>query len=183
MSDFDPAKLAALQARASKLSSGNKGPVRRKAIPKSAANQGDDKKVQLALKKLNVQPIGPVDECNMFLEDSANVIHFQAPKVHAAVGANTYAIYGQAQTRDLTELVPHGILNQLGPDAINQLKRLAEQIQAQGGMGGAGAGAGAAAGQPKVDGVEGDDEEAVPELVEASTEEAQPEGGKLEDVN
>ncbi|GAA5901691.1 hypothetical protein JCM5296_005381, partial [Sporobolomyces johnsonii] len=63
MSDFDPAKLAALQAKAAKLNIGKssprgKGPVRRKVAPKSQAAAGDDKKVQLALKKLNVQPIG-----------------------------------------------------------------------------------------------------------------------------
>ncbi|GAA5828359.1 hypothetical protein JCM5353_004805 [Sporobolomyces roseus] len=183
MSDFDPAKLAALQARASKMSSGGaKGPVRRKAIPKNVQSQADDKKVQLALKKLNVQPIGHVDEVNMFLDDSSNVIHFQAPKVHAAVGSNTYAIYGQAQTKDLTELVPQGILNQLGPDAMAQLKRLAEQIQQQ--QGGA---QGAAAGQEGIEeGAEADDE-AVPELVEATqtdgAEEDKTEGEKLGDVN
>jgi len=145
----------------------------------------------LALKKLNVQPIGHVDEVNMFLDDSSNVIHFQAPRgkpthpilstlshllktrltdstvywlrvyiVHAAVGSNTYAIYGQAQTKDLTELVPQGILNQLGPDAMAQLKRLAEQIQQQ--QGGAAQG-----GQGIEEGAEADDEE-VPELVEAT---------------
>ncbi|GAA5883077.1 hypothetical protein JCM16303_006079 [Sporobolomyces ruberrimus] len=183
MSDFDPAKLAALKARAAKLSSGGaKGPVRRKAIPKSSANAGDDKKVQMALKKLNVQPIGQVDEVNMFLDDSSNVIHFQNPKVHAATGSNTYAIYGQAQTRDLGDLVPHGILNQLGPDAMAQLKRLAEQIQAGQMAGGAGQPGGA-------EGIEGGDEEeadeGVPELVEAGEqeEEQKTEGSKLEDVN
>ncbi|GAA5939140.1 Egd1p [Sporobolomyces koalae] len=173
MSDFDPAKLAALQARASKLSAGGaRGPVRRKAIPKNVQNAGDDKKVQTALKKLNVQPIGTVDEVNMFLDDSANVIHFQNPRVHAATGSNTYAIYGQAQTRDLTELVPHGILNQLGPDALAQLKRLAEQIQAQQ----------AAGGNPAAGLEEG---EGVPELVEAEEEQPQAEESaeKLEDVN
>lgn len=80
--------------------------------------------------------------------------------VHAAVGSNTYAIYGQAQTKDLTELVPQGILNQLGPDAMAQLKRLAEQIQQQ--QGGAAQG-----GQGIEEGAEADDEE-VPELVEAT---------------
>ncbi|GAA5912061.1 Egd1p [Sporobolomyces salmoneus] len=178
MSDFDPAKLAALQARASKLSSGGaKGPVRRKAIPKNVANAGDDKKVQLALKKLNVQPIGSVDEVNMFLEESSNVIHFQNPKVHAATGSNTYAIYGQAQTRELSDLVPSGILSQLGPEAMAQLKRLAEQIQAGSLQNPAAAGGAGGAGE----GADGEGEE-VPELVEA-TEGEQAEGEKLEDLN
>ncbi|GAA5969291.1 hypothetical protein JCM3765_002315 [Sporobolomyces pararoseus] len=178
MSDFDPAKLAALQARASKLSAGGaKGGVRRKAIPKSVAGAGDDKKVQLALKKLNVQPIGNVEEVNMFLEDSSSVIHFQNPKVHAATGSNTYAIYGQAIPRELSDLVPNGILSQLGPEAMAQLKRLAEQLQQGGGLPGM-PGAGAVEG--------GEEEEAVPELVEADESNAAAESSeatKLEDVN
>lgn len=32
-----------------------------------------------ALKKLNVQPITGVEECNMFMENG-NVLHFSAPK-------------------------------------------------------------------------------------------------------
>jgi hypothetical protein len=57
-------------------------------------------------------------------------------------------------------------LNQLGPEAMAQLKRLAEQIQA-GNLPGAGGAA---------PGVEGEEEEAVPELVEAAegAEEQQP---------
>ena len=39
----------------------------------------DDKKLQGALKKLNVQPIPGVEEVNMFREDG-NVLHFTAPK-------------------------------------------------------------------------------------------------------
>jgi len=39
----------------------------------------DDKKLQGALKKLNVQPIPGVEEVNMFREDG-NVLHFSAPK-------------------------------------------------------------------------------------------------------
>jgi nascent polypeptide-associated complex subunit beta len=39
----------------------------------------DDKKLQTALKKLNVQPIQAIEEVNMFKADG-NVIHFAAPK-------------------------------------------------------------------------------------------------------
>ena len=39
----------------------------------------DDKKLQTALKKMNVQPIQAIEEVNMFKEDG-NVIHFAAPK-------------------------------------------------------------------------------------------------------
>jgi nascent polypeptide-associated complex subunit beta len=46
-------------------------------VHKSAGT--DDKKLQTALKKLNVQPIQAIEEVNMFKEDG-NVIHFAAPK-------------------------------------------------------------------------------------------------------
>lgn len=93
----------------------------------------------------------------MFKEDG-NVIHFSAPKgrsppsflpglaqprwfsepnisflpplVHAAVQANTFAIYGNGEDKELTELVP-GILNQLGPDSLASLRKLAESYQLQ----------------------------------------------------
>lgn len=48
--------------------------------------------------------------------------------VHAAVPSNTFAIYGNGEDKELTELVP-GILNQLGPDSLASLRRLAESYQ------------------------------------------------------
>lgn len=83
----------------------------------------------------------------MFKEDG-NVIHFGAPKgesspsmfkhekkkktnngiVHAAVPSNTFALYGHGEEKELTELVP-GILNQLGPDSLASLRKLAESYQ------------------------------------------------------
>ncbi|KIY72682.1 NAC-domain-containing protein [Cylindrobasidium torrendii FP15055 ss-10] len=153
---MDPAKLAKLQAAAAANRLGGKGTPRRKQ-PKRAkpVSQQDDKKLQAALKKLNVQPIAGVEEVNMFQEDG-NVLHFTAPKVHAAISANTFAIYGAGHQKDLTELVP-GILNQLGPDSLASLRKLAESYQAiqqpQGGAAPAGA-------------AEDDDDDDVPDLVE-----------------
>ena len=48
--------------------------------------------------------------------------------VHASVPSNTFAIYGNGEDKELTELVP-GILNQLGPDSLASLRRLAESYQ------------------------------------------------------
>ncbi len=48
--------------------------------------------------------------------------------VHAAVPSNTFAIYGPGEDKELTELVP-GILNQLGPDSLASLRKLAESYQ------------------------------------------------------
>jgi nascent polypeptide-associated complex subunit beta len=59
---------------------GGKGTVRRKVVRKTKGMTAqDDKKLQGALKKLNVQPIPGVEEVNMFREDG-NVLHFTAPK-------------------------------------------------------------------------------------------------------
>lgn len=89
--------------------------------------------------------------------------------VHAAINSNTYAVYGRAQEKELTELgmfiswfanssclglaltydllVP-GILSQLGPDSLASLRKLAEAYQAAQGNAG------------------GDDDDEIPELVE-----------------
>lgn len=42
--------------------------------------------------------------------------------------SNTFAIYGNGEDKELTELVP-GILNQLGPDSLASLRKLAESYQ------------------------------------------------------
>ncbi|KAJ9121308.1 Nascent polypeptide-associated complex subunit beta [Naganishia onofrii] len=154
---MDPVKLAKLQAQNVRL--GGKGTPRRKQIKKSASTkEGDDRKIQAALGKLNVQPITGVEEVNMFKEDGT-VLHFQHPRVNSALPSNTIAITGQGQDKELPELVP-GILNQLGPDSLASLRKLAESYQAmaQKQQGAAGE---SADGETK----EADDED-VPDLVE-----------------
>lgn len=64
----------------------------------------------------------------MFKADG-NVLHIDAPKVHGDVGSNTLAVYGKAQNKELTELLP-GILSQLGPESLASLRKLAESYQA-----------------------------------------------------
>lgn len=62
------------------LTLGGKGTPRRKQVKKSAtASQGDDRKLQAALKKLGVTTITGVEEVNMFQEDG-NVLHFGGPR-------------------------------------------------------------------------------------------------------
>lgn len=68
--------------------------------------------------------------------------------VHAAVPANTFAIYGTGEDKELTELVP-GILNQLGPDSLASLRKLAESYQSM---------------QKSEEGKDGDEDD-IPELV------------------
>ncbi len=70
------------------------------------------------------------------------------------VPSNTFAIYGNGEDKELTELVP-GILNQLGPDSLASLRKLAESYQ----------------NMQKAEGVEGvekeadDDDNDIPDLV------------------
>ncbi|EPQ29514.1 uncharacterized protein PFL1_06862 [Pseudozyma flocculosa PF-1] len=122
-------KLAKLQAAAQANRIGGKGTPRRKVQKKPRGpGGGEDTKLQAALKKLQVQPISGVEEVNMFKEDG-NVLHFQKAQVHGLTNANTFAVYGQGADKELTELVP-GILNQLGPDSLASLRKLAESYQA-----------------------------------------------------
>ncbi|KAJ3174548.1 Nascent polypeptide-associated complex subunit beta [Irineochytrium annulatum] len=152
---MNPEKLAKLQAQAASVRIGGKGTPRRKVkkVVKSAGSE--DKKLQATLKKLNPQPITAIEEVNMFKSDGS-VLHFVAPKVQAAISANTFIISGHAETKDLTELVP-GILSQLGPESLASLRKLAESYQKQ-----QAGGAGVASGS----GAAGDDDD-VPELVES----------------
>ena len=81
--------------------------------------------------------------------------------VHASVPSNTFAIYGNGEEKELTELVP-GILNQLGPDSLASLRKLAESYQK---MQGKEMGAG---GDEKKE-AEDDDDDDIPDLVPGET--------------
>ncbi|XP_010025971.1 basic transcription factor 3 [Eucalyptus grandis] len=87
--------------------------------------------------------------------------------VQASIAANTWVVSGAPQTKKLQDILP-GIINQLGPDNLDNLRKLAEQFQKQ--SPGAAAAAGATATQ------EEDDDE-VPELVPGETFEAAAEEG------
>lgn len=68
------------------------------------------------------------------IKDDGTVIHFNNPKVQASLSANTFAITGHAETKQLTEMLP-GILSQLGADSLTSLRKIAEQFPRQGGLG------------------------------------------------
>ncbi|KAF9287046.1 Nascent polypeptide-associated complex subunit beta [Mortierella alpina] len=161
---MNPEKLAKLQ----KANQGRaKGAPRRNAPKVHRPVAQDDRKLMGALEKLALVNQPYVEEVNMFLEQGT-VLHFRAPRVQAAAASNIYAIYGRGEEKELTELVP-GILNQLGPDALANLRRLAQSYQQTA----AGQAAMAAAG------VQPDDEDDVPDLVE-SFEETSIEEDKVE---
>merc|ERR1711942_505406 len=145
-------KLKMLQAQ---VRIGGKGTVRRrkKVVHRTATT--DDKKLQSSLKKLSVNNIPGIEEVNM-IKDDGTVIHFNNPKVQASLAANTFAVTGHAENKQITEMLP-GILNQLGAESLTHLKRLASNVSGGQGMGGM-EGAGGAMDE------EEDDE--VPDLVE-----------------
>merc|ERR1711972_1293606 len=97
----------------------------------------DDKQLRAQLKRLGVNTIPGIEEVNMFKEDGT-VLHFNAPKVQASVAANTYVITGHGENKRLEELLP-GIINQLGPDNLANLKRIAEGFAAAQAAGAGGA--------------------------------------------
>merc|ERR1719436_2402072 len=97
-------------------------------VVKHQNHGADDKQLQAQLKRLGVNTIPGIEEVNMFKEDGT-VLHFAAPKVQASVAANTYVVAGHAESKRLEELLP-GIINQLGPDNLVNLKRIAEGFAA-----------------------------------------------------
>merc|ERR1712060_802599 len=119
-----------LKARFENVRTGGKGTARRTKIAKHQSHGADDKQLQAQLKRLGVNTIPGIEEVNMFKEDGS-VIHFAAPKVQAAVQANTFVVSGNGENKRLEELLP-GIINQLGPDNLMNLKRIAEGFAAAG---------------------------------------------------
>uniref|UniRef100_A0A3B5Q1Y5 Transcription factor BTF3 n=1 Tax=Xiphophorus maculatus TaxID=8083 RepID=A0A3B5Q1Y5_XIPMA len=174
-------KLAKLQAQ---VRIGGKGSARRKKKVVHRTATADDKKLQSSLKKLVVNNIAGIEEVQTFtfhnnpgsfpyfaarqtcleiilsplqvnmIKDDGTVIHFNNPKVQASLSANTFAITGHAETKQLTEMLP-SILSQLGGDSLSSLRKLAEHFPRQ-----------ALDGKPpKPEDIEEEDDE-VPDLVE-----------------
>mmetsp|Transcript_89595 Transcript_89595/g.258376 ORF Transcript_89595/g.258376 Transcript_89595/m.258376 type:complete len:156 (-) Transcript_89595:29-496(-) len=117
-----------LKARFENVRTGGKGTARRTKAVKHQSHAADDKQLQAQLKRLGANAIPGIEEVNMFREDGT-VIHFSAPKVQASVASNTFAISGRGDSKRLEELLP-GILSQLGPDNLMNLKRIAEGLGA-----------------------------------------------------
>merc|ERR1711994_599558 len=147
-----------LKAMQESVRIGGKGTARRKKKVTHRTATTDDKKLQSSLKKLSVNNIPGIEEVNMMKNDGS-VIHFNNPKVQASLAANTFAVTGQSETKQITEMLP-GILNQLGAESLQHLKRLATSVGAGAGAGGAGAEKPAAVDE------EEDDDDDVPDLVE-----------------
>ncbi|XP_059450310.1 nascent polypeptide-associated complex subunit beta-like [Corylus avellana] len=150
-----------LMKMAGAVRTGGKGSMRRKKKAVHKATTTDDKRLQSTLKRVGVNTIPAIEEVNIFKDDA--VIQFLNPKVQASIAANTWVVTGSPQTKKLQDLLP-GLINQLGPDNLENLKKLAEQFQRQQPAGA----------QPKQE-EEEDDE--VPELVAGETFETAAEDG------
>lgn len=120
---MNPEKLKQLQ---NSVRIGGKGTARRKKKVVHRTATADDKKLQSSLKKLNVNNIPGIEEVNMIKEDG-QVLHFNNPKVQASLAANTFAVTGHAENKQITEMLP-GILNQLGAESLSNLKKLATNV-------------------------------------------------------
>ncbi|GMP68009.1 hypothetical protein CsSME_00027780 [Camellia sinensis var. sinensis] len=129
-----------LMKMAGAVRTGGKGSMRRKKKAVHKTTTTDDKRLQSTLKRIGVNAIPAIEEVNIFKDDV--VIQFTNPK-------------------ELQDILP-GIINQLGPDNLDNLRKLAEQFQKQA-PGGQGAGATT---------TQDDDDDEVPELVPGETFEA-----------
>jgi len=102
------------------------------------------------LKRLNVNNIPAIEEVNLFRKGDDTVIHFNQPRVQASIAANTYVVSGNCETKKVMDMLP-SILPQLGPDNLENLKDMANQIQKL---------------QKEAAGGLDDDDDEVPDLVE-----------------
>lgn len=105
---------------------GGKGTPRRKKKVVHSTPATDDKKLQSSLKKLSVNTVPGIEEVNIIKNDGT-VIHFNNPKAQASLATNTFAITGTNEIKQISEMLP-GILTQLGPDGLMQLKKIASDI-------------------------------------------------------
>ncbi|XP_010540048.1 PREDICTED: basic transcription factor 3-like [Tarenaya hassleriana] len=141
-----------LMKMANTVRTGGKGTVRRKKKAVHKTTTTDDKRLQSTLKRIGVNAIPAIEEVNIFKDDV--VIQFINPKVQASIAANTWVVSGSPQTKKLQDILPQ-IISQLGPDNLDNLKKLAEQFQKQA--------------PPGVGTIQEEDEDDVPELVAGET--------------
>ncbi|KAK8965839.1 hypothetical protein KSP40_PGU022121 [Platanthera guangdongensis] len=151
-----------LQKMAGAVRTGGKGSMRRKKKAVHKTTTTDDKKLQSTLKRIGVNAIPSIEEVNIFKDDT--VIQFQNPKVQASIAANTWVVGGSPQTKKLQDLLP-SIISHLGPDNLDNLKRMAEQFQKKAPPS-PGAAVTTGSGNALID---DDDDDDVPELVPGET--------------
>ncbi|MCL7036935.1 hypothetical protein MKW94_010202 [Papaver nudicaule] len=126
-----------LMKMAGAVRTGGKGSVRRKKKAVHKTTTTDDKRLQSTLKRVGVNSIPAIEEVNIFKDDS--VIQFLNPKGnHNERCSNSINSTWLLSYTELQDILP-GIINQLGPDNLDNLRKLAEQFKAQQGAGAAAA--------------------------------------------
>ena len=116
---MDAKKLERMQAQ---VRIGGKGTARRKKKTVYKTNTIADNKLQAAMQKIRVNEIPSVEEVNLF-KDNGSVMHFENPRVKASFHSNMFALNGQCEDKQFTELIP-GIFGQIGPEAMSGLAKL-----------------------------------------------------------
>ncbi|ODV90720.1 hypothetical protein CANCADRAFT_25099 [Tortispora caseinolytica NRRL Y-17796] len=144
-------KLAKLQA-GSRI--GGKGTPRRKVKKAPKTSSVAEQKVMATLKKFNMQPSQDIEEVNMFRDDG-KVINITRPRVQVSIPSQTTAIYGNAKTKSIAEMLPDA-LTQVGTSDRELLQVVIKELEKV---------------APKTDkgkeSAEGDEE--IPNLVEGET--------------
>ena len=123
MAEIDPTILAAREKLKAKFA----GNVRRKKKP-SAAVVSDDKKLHGYFKRIGATPLPQIEEVNIFLKNG-EVTHFNAPRMQAALSANTFVVNGPSETKPLHAFLPR-IMPHLSPENMAALKQLMQMQQA-----------------------------------------------------
>ncbi len=132
------------------------------------------KLVRVVVKSHETRRSGAISPSHLLITSTDTPL--PSPTVHSAPGSNTLAIYGSGSNKDLTELVP-GILNQLGPDSLASLRKLAEYYSSLSARQQA-----AAAGEEGDK--EADEDDEIPQLVENFDDvEEKKDENKLEELN
>uniref|UniRef100_A0A0E0KLL2 Nascent polypeptide-associated complex subunit beta n=1 Tax=Oryza punctata TaxID=4537 RepID=A0A0E0KLL2_ORYPU len=116
-----------LMKMAGAVRTGGKGTMRRKKKAVHKTGTTDDKRLQSTLKRVGVNTIPAIEEVNIFKDDL--VIQFVNPKVQASIAANTWVVSGSPQTK-ICPVTDSQILP-VGPDNMEHLKRIAEEMQKQ----------------------------------------------------
>jgi len=85
---------------------GGKGTARRKAKKVHKSTIGDDKKLQLTIKRLGASQIPNIEEVIISKDDDTCIV-FSKPKVQASPQANLYVVSGNYVEKDISQVLPN----------------------------------------------------------------------------
>ena len=97
----------------------------KKAVHMQRSTTNEDKKLNTVIRKYGVQPLGDIEEVNMFKDDNS-VVHFKKPQVQFSARENLVVVSGASESKKLHELMP-GIMQQIGPQQLGALQEFIKQ--------------------------------------------------------